>query len=122
KLNGAFGINALRLSASVTGDNTLQVTGSSYGSATTIKISFALDGVVAAQQFGFGAGLVSGTNVAGTIDGKAATGRGQLLTANAPAEGETANAQGLSVLFTGTAPATTNVKYVLGVGGMLVNS
>jgi flagellar hook-associated protein 2 len=120
KLNTAFGANALRLTASIDG-GTVKITGANYGSASTISVGFKLDGVDAAQQLGFGA-TASGTDVAGTINGKSATGAGQLLTADAPAVGDTNDAQGLSFLYTGAGAANTTLTYVKGIGGALTAS
>jgi flagellar hook-associated protein 2 len=120
KLNTAFGANALRLTASI--DNgAVKITGANYGSASTISIGFRLDGVDAAQQLGFAA-TASGTDVVGTINGKSATGAGQLLTADVPAVGDTNDAQGLSFLYTGTGAANTTISYVTGIGGALTAS
>jgi len=117
KLNVAFGTDGLRLGASVVNGNQLQITGLQYGSQATFTVGFALNGVDAGSQLGFAATPYAGVNVAGTINGVAATGSGQLLTA--PLDG-TNPAQGLSVLYTGTTPPeTANVTYVLGVAGMM---
>jgi flagellar hook-associated protein 2 len=120
KLNTAFGASALRLSASVD-SGTVKITGANYGSVSTITVGFKLDGVDAAQQLGF-ASTASGTDVVGTINGKSATGAGQLLTADVPGVGDTNDAQGLSFLFTGIGPATTTISYVKGIGGALMGS
>jgi flagellar hook-associated protein 2 len=120
RLNTAFGASALRLTASI--DNgSVKITGANYGSASTISVGFKLDGVDAAQQLGFAA-TASGTDVAGTINGKSATGAGQLLTADVPLVGDTNDAQGLSFLFTGLGPANTTISYVKGIGGALTTS
>jgi flagellar hook-associated protein 2 len=120
KLNTAFGANNLKLSASIDG-GTVKVTGANYGSGSTISIGFKLDGVDAAQQLGFAA-TTAGTDVVGTINGKSATGTGQLLTADAPAVGDTNDAQGLAFLYTGATSANTTISYVKGLGGALANS
>lgn len=121
KLNTAFGAEGLRLAAAVSG-SAVQISGLNYGSASTFTVSFKLNGVAAAQQLGFGAAAVAGLDVAGTINGKSATGVGQLLTANAPGDGETNDAQGLAILYTGTGAATTTVSHVRGVGGGIRNA
>jgi flagellar hook-associated protein 2 len=67
-------------------------------------------------------GSDAGVDVAGTINGEAATGSGQVLTGAAPAEGETTSVEGLSVSVTLT-PAQLasqgetqgNVKITIGV-------
>jgi flagellar hook-associated protein 2 len=120
KLNTGFGANALRLTASTDG-TTVTITGSNYGSASSITVGFLLDGEEAAQQLGF-ATTMSGTDVEGTINGKAATGLGQLLTASAPDAGDSNPAQGLSLLYTGTIPVTTTMTFARAIGGMFTAS
>jgi flagellar hook-associated protein 2 len=120
KLNTAFGASNLKLSASI--DNgSVKITGANYGSGSKITIGFKLDGVDAAQQLGFAA-TTAGTDVQGTINGKSATGAGQLLTADVPGPGDTNDAQGLSFLYTGFTPVDTTLSYVQGLGGALENS
>lgn len=119
KLNVAFGNDGVRAGASVAG-GALQLTGTQYGSNSKLTVSFELDSVAAAQQLGFAAAPYAGLDVAGTINGKAATGSGRLLTAQAPTDGSENPAQGLSVLYTDTAAtASADVSYVLGIGGMV---
>jgi flagellar hook-associated protein 2 len=120
KLNTAFGANNLKLSASVDG-GVVKITGANYGSGSKITIGFKLDGVDAAPQLGF-APTTAGTDVAGTINGKPATGAGQLLTADAPAFGDTNDAQGLAFLYTGSTAVDTTISYVKGLGGALTTS
>jgi flagellar hook-associated protein 2 len=123
KLNVAFGNDGLRVGASVTGGSELTITGTQYGSLSTFTVAFQLDGSPVAAQLGFAGLPYNGTDVAGTINGKAATGVGRLLTAQPPAVGDENPAQGLAVLYTGsTPPETSNVSYVLGIGGMLFNA
>jgi len=120
KLNVAFGGDGLRVGASVVGGNQLQLSGSQYGTAASFTLSFYLDALVVPNQLGFNPATFTGTDVAGTINGKAAVGAGQLLTASPPVFGDTNVAEGLSVLYTGTTPpASSNVTYVLGLGGMM---
>jgi flagellar hook-associated protein 2 len=120
KLNTMFGASNLKLSASIE-NGAVKVTGQNYGSGSKISIGFKLDGVDAAQQLGFGA-VTAGTDVQGTINGKPATGAGQLLTASVPNVGDTNDAQGLSFLYTDTTPADTTISYVKGLGGSLASS
>lgn len=121
KLNTAFGANNLKLSASIDA-GTVKITGANYGSGSKISIGFKLDGVDAAQQLGFAA-TTAGTDVVGTINGKSATGAGQLLTADTPVNpGDTNDAQGLSFLYTDSVPVNTSISYVKGLGGALANS
>ncbi len=117
KLNVAFGTDGLRLSASVANGNQLQLDGLQYGSRSSFTLAFLLNGVDAGSQLGFNTTPYAGLDVAGTINGKAATGSGQVLTA--PID-PTNPAQGLSVLYTGTTPPeTADVTYVLGLGGAM---
>jgi len=67
-------------------------------------------------------GSDSGLDVAGTINGEAASGSGQVLTGDAPTEGETTSVEGLSVRVTLTpdqlvfqGEAQGNVKITMGV-------
>jgi len=122
KLNAAFATSSIRLTASVNPDNSLQIKGSVFGSASTFTVGFKRLQLPAVEQFGFSSVPYAGTDVQGTINGKPATGGGQLLTANAPAAGDTNDAQGLSVLYTGTGPGSGNVSYVLGIGGTMNNA
>lgn len=120
KLNVAFGSDGLRVGASVTGGSQLQLTGTQYGAATTFTLSFYLASMAVPSPLGFSAMAYVGGDVAGTINGKPAVGAGQLLTASAPAFGDTNDAQGLSMLYTDSAPtASANVTYVQGLGGMM---
>ena len=116
KLNTAFGVSLLRLTASVSG-GAVQIAGSNYGSASKITVAFQLSGTAAAAQLGFAAGPVGGLDVAGTINGQAATGAGQLLSANVPAPGATNDAQGLALLYSGSGVASTTATFVRGLGG-----
>ncbi|MCK4466972.1 MAG: flagellar filament capping protein FliD, partial [Desulfobacterales bacterium] len=66
-------------------------------------------------------GSDAGVDVAGTINGEAATGSGQVLTGAAPAEGETTSVEGLSIKVTLTPDQLTsqgqdqgNVKITMG--------
>lgn len=122
KLNSAFATSSIRLTASVNPDSSVQITSSLYGAASNFTVGFKRLQLPAVEQFGFSAVPYAGTDVQGTINGKPATGAGQLLTANAPAAGDTNDAQGLSVLYTGAGPGSGNVSYVLGIGGTMNNA
>jgi flagellar hook-associated protein 2 len=121
KLNVAFGANGVGASAAVAGGNTLELSGAQYGLLSTLTISFELGATAAAQQLGFNTTAYAGTNVAGTINGQPATGSGRLLTADAPLPGVTNDAEGLSILHTGSIAETASLTYVLGLGGMMFN-
>jgi flagellar hook-associated protein 2 len=123
RLNVAFGANGLRVGASVVGGNQLQLTGLQFGSKSTFTVAFELDGAAAASQLGFASTPYAGIDVAGTINGKPATGAGQLLTALPPALDDVNAAEGLAVLYTDTLPsASASVTYTLGIGGMIFNA
>lgn len=101
-LNAAFKSAGLNLVADLTSTGALRVASVSYGAAQSLSIT---------SSGGTGTGLggltASGTNVAGTIDGVAATGNGQTLTSNS------GNSKGLSLSITATAAD------VAGAGGNL---
>lgn len=85
----------------------LTLSTSRYGSSSTIDVGSSSANAV----LGFATGLRSGQDVAGTINGQAATGTGQILTGN---EGD---GKGLSLIVTANAPvasATVNVSVGLG--------
>jgi flagellar hook-associated protein 2 len=120
KLNVAFGADGLRAGASVVNGNQLQLDGLQYGSRATLTIQFLLGATAAAQQLGFNATPYAGVDVGGTINGKPATGAGQILTAPLDI---TNPAQGLSVMYTGTTPPeTADVTYVQALGGAMFAS
>jgi flagellar hook-associated protein 2 len=120
KLNVAFGTAGLRLTALVANGNQLEIDGLQYGSSANFTVGFNLNGVDAGPQLGFAATPYAGVNVAGTINGMAATGTGQLLAANLD---DTNPARGLSILYKGTTPPETgNIAYVLGLGGQMFSS
>ncbi len=82
KINASAGLSAVGISVSVTIDATgmLAITSNNYGSATSVDITSgtsitALFGATAITQ-------TAGLDVAGTIGGATATGKGQLLTAD----------------------------------------
>lgn len=67
-------------------------------------------------ESGTGVGL-AGLDVAGTINGEACKGTGQMLTAN-PADSNSA-IKGLSLLITSTSPMSTKVYFTKGIGTLL---
>jgi flagellar hook-associated protein 2 len=108
-LNVRFSSENARLTAVAEG-GALRISATEYGS----NASFTIAGTAAAQ-LGLTAGSVAGTDVAGTIGGLAATGSGRTLTG---ADGGAT--EGLIIQYTGTtARAAGEVRYVLGVGGLL---
>lgn len=95
KINGASEFTKIGATASVTqSGGVLSIKSASYGSTSNATIT----GGTAQSGLGFGSGVVSlaGLNVAGTINGATATGRGQSLLA---ATGDAS--EGLSVLIAG---------------------
>lgn len=110
KLNAAFQSDGLGLVASDDGGS-LRIAHKSYGAAGSFTVSYTAGGTDATAQLGFAAGTyANGADVQGTIDGVAATGRGQDLT----------DATGLVVRYTGTSDiAALTLDYVLGLGGAL---
>ncbi len=96
-LNSAFAAQGMGLTAQVVNGNQLQLISSSYGSASSFTVSttntaagtLGLTGASSSASF-------AGTDVAGTINGVAATGSGQYL--SAPTSDPTLG--GLSVLVT----------------------
>ena len=106
---------AMAVTASKDLSNQLVLESDDYGSST----SFTID--VNGTELGLTDGTHSGVDVAGTINGEAATGSGRILTGDAPAEGETTSVEGLSVSVTLTPDQLTsqgedqgNVKITMG--------
>jgi len=91
---GVQGRYAMSMTASADAGNHLVLTHDNYGSDYTFTISETADLLWSGNQT-----VANGENVAGTINGEAATGSGQILTGD---EGET-NVEGLAVLYSGTA-------------------
>ena len=105
------GRNAITITASKTGDNHLLLTHNDYGTGHPIVVS-----ETGGTELGLNdASQVYGVNVAGTINGAAATGSGQSLTLNAAGDG----ADGLSILFTGTSATSATFNMTLGIADLL---
>ncbi|MBW2646837.1 MAG: flagellar filament capping protein FliD, partial [Deltaproteobacteria bacterium] len=106
-------------------DGKIKLTDSTTGaSLMTLELTepAGLDFGTVSASTGIINGSDSGVDVAGTINGEAATGSGQVLTGDAPQEGETTSAEGLSVRVTLTpdqlvsqGEAQGNVKITMGV-------
>jgi flagellar hook-associated protein 2 len=123
-LNSAFAAQGMQLSAQVVGGGTqLQLVSADYGSATQFTVSssnptgtgtLGLTGGASSATF-------SGTNVAGTINGVAATGTGQFL--SAPAGDPTLGGLSLQVTATGITSLTTlgSFTYSPGLAQVLSN-
>jgi len=106
---------AMAVTASKDSGNQLVLKSDDYGSDTSFAIQ------VNGTELGLTDGTDSGVDVAGTINGELATGSGQVLTGEAPAEGEATSIEGLSVRVTLTDAQLTsqgqaqgNVKITMG--------
>ena len=116
RLNALFATQRMRLAAAKTVDGRVRLTASDPGSAAGFTIAYTPGaGGDGTAMLGLAAGASTGLNVAGTINGVAATGNGQLLT------GAAGNAaEGLAIRYTGTAArAAGTVRFTLGVMGTL---
>ncbi|ABC31512.1 Flagellar capping protein [Hahella chejuensis KCTC 2396] len=103
------------VTVSLDGSNQLVFTSGQYGSSSTVEIT-AIDTNTAAQLGLTVATGVDGLDVAGTINGKAATGNGQYLTSS---EGDS---KGLKLQITGGATgARGEATYIEGVGDQMVD-
>jgi flagellar hook-associated protein 2 len=106
----------MNLSATTSG-GAVKITSSDYGTTGGFTIAYTPGTGDGTAQLGLAASSHVGLNVAGTINGLAATGVGRQLTG---AVGSTV--EGLQVSYTGsTARAAGTVAYSLGMGGMLYN-
>ena len=91
---------------------TLSITSNQYGSASNISIT---GGNAATGLFGASPSSIAGQDVSGTINGQAATGSGQTLTANAGGP-----AAGISLLVSGGATgARGTVNFSQGIASRL---
>jgi flagellar hook-associated protein 2 len=116
KLNAAFASQKMSVIAEATLDGQLSIKSRAYGNAARLSFAYGAGAANAQTQLGIVAGSVAGTDVVGTIDGVAAVGLGQRLTAGAGT-----NAEGLSMLYTGTTPFTGSMTYTLGMAGAMAN-
>ena len=116
RMNAVFATQRMRLLATKSVDNRVQVTASDPGGAAGFTVAYTAGaGGDGTATLGIAAGATVGLNVAGTINGVAATGSGQILV------GATGDAsEGLSIRYAGsTARAAGTVRYTLGVMGTL---
>ena len=105
---GVKGRFKLDLTAANDGSNHLVINHNAYGSASTFTVSETADLLWAAGDQTANNGL----DVAGTIDGKAATGTGQVLTGNSGQTG----IDGLVLKYTGTTTgAIGSIKLTMGI-------
>jgi flagellar hook-associated protein 2 len=116
RLNTAFSLEGLSLSAERTNDDRITLTASEYGTTGGFTLAYtAGSGGDGTAALGLVAGPYVGLDVAGTINGAIATGSGQTLTG---ASGDAS--AGLSIRYRGsTARAAGSVNFSIGVGGML---
>lgn len=112
---GRQGRYALSITAAADAGNRLVLVHDNYGSDYTFTITETADLLWSGDQT-----VNNGEDVAGTINGEAATGTGQLLTGN---EGE-ANVEGLAVLYSGTAESVNagTVKLTVGTADLFSRS
>jgi flagellar hook-associated protein 2 len=116
RMNSAFAADGLRLTAERTVDDRIRLVSTDFGTEGGFTIAYtAGDGGDGTALLGLAAGAHAGLDVAGTINGTAGTGKGQMLTG---ASGDAS--AGLVVRYTGdTARAAGTVRFSLGVGGTL---
>ena len=121
-LNSAFAAQGMKLTAQIVNGNQLQLLSSDYGSASFFTVSTTS---TAAGTLGLagatGSASYAGTDVAGTINGVAATGTGQFL--SAPATDPTLGGLSVRVTATGISSATAlgSITYTPGLGQTLTN-
>lgn len=115
RMNDAFSSQGMHLQAVQTAGSQVQIVASDYGTTGGFTVSYTpgSDGS-GISALGIAAQSYSGLDVAGTINGVAATGRGQYLT------GASSDASaGLIVRYTGTASGSAGtISLSLGVGGL----
>ncbi|MEK7414175.1 MAG: flagellar filament capping protein FliD, partial [Planctomycetota bacterium] len=106
---------ANQVTVALDGSDQLVFTTKAYGSAFSLTTTD-VGASDARAALSLAATTVSGVNVAGTINGVAATGLGQALTANAGS-----SAEGLRLLITGAAGTTGSVTGIRGLGQITYN-
>ncbi|MEE9604438.1 MAG: flagellar filament capping protein FliD, partial [Candidatus Scalindua sp.] len=112
---GVTGRYAMEITASKSGNN-LVITHDNYGNSNGFSTSETVVGGAPTLPGTTAGSPYSGTDVAGTINGEAATGLGQILSGDAPATGETTSVEDLSIMVTSTTTgAKGNVKLTIGV-------
>jgi flagellar hook-associated protein 2 len=113
RLNAAFALSNMHLTASVDASR-LVLQSTDYGTIGGFTVSYQAGSADGTAALGIAAQAYTGLDVAGTLNGVAATGRGPLLTG---ASGD--GTDGLTVRYTGTATgAMGTVRVGLGVGGL----
>jgi flagellar hook-associated protein 2 len=115
KFNSLFSTNRMQLSATNVGGQ-LVITSTSYGSAAKFNVDFDVGDTQPGTQLGLTTGQSAGVDVAGTINGVAATGAGQSLTG---AVGDAS--EGLAIQYTGAIPYTGSIAHTVGLAGLISN-
>ena len=116
-LNSAFTTQKMNLVASNSG-GAVKIVASDYGTTGGFAVAYAPGSGDGTAQLGISAASSAGLDVAGTINGVAATGLGRNLTS---AKG--VDTEGLQLSYSGTtARAAGSVAFSVGVGGMLYNA
>jgi flagellar hook-associated protein 2 len=114
RLNAAFALSRMHLTAAVDASR-LVLTSTEYGSTGGFSVAYTPGTGNGTAALGIAAQAYAGLDVAGTLNGVAGTGRGQLLTGASKDDTE-----GLAVRYTGTAiGAMGTVRLSLGVGGLI---
>ena len=104
---------AMAITASKDAGKQLVLESDDYGSSQSFTIQ------VSGSELGLTDGEHSGVDVEGTINGEDATGSGQTLTGDPPAEGETTSVEGLKIKYTGTDTGDQGtVTITMGVGDL----
>lgn len=116
RLNSMFSAQKMRLTAQATTDNRLQITSSDFGTTGGFTVAYTPGtGGDGTGMLGITAQAYAGLDVAGTINGKAGTGKGQYLTGGAGDASES-----LIIRYTGTtARAAGAIAFALGAGGLV---
>ncbi|MHB1310468.1 MAG: flagellar filament capping protein FliD [Gemmatimonadaceae bacterium] len=116
KLNSLFAANLMSLSATVTVTGALSITGAGYGTGSGFSVAYTPGaGGDGTASLGIAAQSYAGVDVAGSINGVAATGIGQTLT------GATGDASaGIVLRYAGAAARTAGtIALSIGAGGAL---
>ena len=120
RINGdkALARAGIAVKVEFTADNRIRITSDRFGSSSKVEIDSIGAGATAALGLSVGAGT-AGRDVAGTIGGVAATGRGQTLrgAAGSPAEGVVLEVSGGALGARGTLNVSTGVA--VGLNGVL---
>ena len=80
KINAALSAQGMALAATNDGSDRIQITANGYGSSQTVTVVSTSDGTSGTSGFGQTPVVASGSDIAGSIGGNAATGNGLILT------------------------------------------